>query len=127
MARTFIGKNDVPKSLWAKVVNTANYVLNRCVIWPILKKAPYELFKSKKPNVSYLKAFGSKCFIHNNGKKNLSKFDIRTDEGIFVGYSSISKAYHVYNKFMKVIGEFINVTFDETKDDHASSSSFDKF
>ena len=37
----------------------------------------------KKPNNSYLRPFGCKCFIHNNGKENLGKFDARSDEGIF--------------------------------------------
>ena len=61
MAKTLICENDLPKSLWAEAIKTANYVLNRCLIRPILKKTPYELFKGKKPNVSYFKAFRSKC------------------------------------------------------------------
>ena len=64
MARTLICKNDLPKSLWAKAINTVNYVLNKCLIRFILKKTPYELFKDKKPSVSYFKTFGSKFFIH---------------------------------------------------------------
>jgi len=52
----------------------------------------------KKPNVSYFKAFGCKCFILNNGKSNLGKFDSKVDEGIFLGYSLTGKAYRVYNK-----------------------------
>ena len=98
MARALIYKNHVPKSLWVEVVNIANYVLSRCLIRPMLKNTPYELFKGKKPNVSYFKAFASKCFIHNNRKKNLRKFNARSDKGIFVGHSSISKAYHVQKK-----------------------------
>ena len=42
-------------------------------------------------------------------------------------YSSISKAYHVYNKRTKVIEEFIHVVFDETSDGFTSSSSLDEF
>jgi len=81
------------KSLWAETVNTTNYVLNRCLIRLILKKTPYELFKNKKPNVSYF----------NNGMENLDKFDPRSDGRIFVGYSSVGKAYCVYTKHTKVI------------------------
>lgn len=42
-------------------------------------------------------SFGCKCFIHNNGKDNLGKFNGRNDEGIFIGYSLHSKAYRVLN------------------------------
>ena len=36
MARTMLIKNGVAKHYWAEAVNTANYVLNRCLIRPIL-------------------------------------------------------------------------------------------
>src|SRR3954470_6964488 len=42
---------------------------------PILNKTPYELLKGRKPNVSHLHVFGGKCFVLNNGKDNLGKFD----------------------------------------------------
>jgi len=93
----------------------------------ILKKTPYELLKDKKPNMSYFKVFTSKCYIHSNGKKNLDNFDAKSDEGIFVGYSSISKAYSMYNKHNKVIEESLNVTFDETNNGLTSTSLFEEF
>ena len=67
-----------------------------------------------KPKISYFKVFGCKCFIHNNGKDNLDKFDPRSDEGIFVGYSSESKAYRVFNKRTLTIEESFHVTFVES-------------
>lgn len=126
MARTMICENNLPKYFWAEAVNTANYILNRCLIRPILKKTPYELFKGRKPSVSYFKPFGCKCFIHNNGKNNLGKFDARSDEGIFVGYSSHSKAYRVFNKRTKIIEESIHVVFDESNDGMPSTISFEE-
>ncbi|XP_070056737.1 uncharacterized protein [Nicotiana tomentosiformis] len=35
----------------------------------------------KRPNISYFHPFGCICFIHNNGKDNLGKFDPKSDEG----------------------------------------------
>ena len=93
---------------------------------PFLKKTLYDLLKSKKPNVLYFKDCWSNGFIHNNGKKNLDKFDAISDEGIFVGYSSVSKAYRVYNKYTKVIDESIHVVFDDTNNDLVSTFSFDE-
>ena len=49
----------------------------------------------------------------NNNKENLGKFDAKTDESIFLEYSTHSKAYRVYNKMTLVIEELIHITFDE--------------
>ena len=50
----------------------------------------------------------------NDGKENLGKFDAKADEGIFLGYSSTSKAYRIYKKRTMTIEESIHVTFDES-------------
>ena len=83
------------------------------MIRPILKKTPYELFRERKPNISYFHHFGCKCFVLNNGKNNLGKFDAKSDEGIFLGYSLTSKAFRVFNKRTLVVEESIHVLFDE--------------
>lgn len=36
-----------------------------------------------------------KCFILNDRKDNLGKFDAKVDEGIFLGYSNSSKAFRI--------------------------------
>ena len=82
-----------------------NRVLNR----PILKKTPYELFNDRKPNIGHLKVFGCKCYILNNGKENLDKFDEKADNGIFLGYSLTSHAYRVYNKRLMTVEESVYI------------------
>ena len=84
------------------------------------KKTPYELWKGRKPNRQYLRIFGSTCFILKD-RENVGKFDSRSDEGIFLGYSSTSKAYRVYNKRTKKVMDTINVVIDE-----ASNSGSEK-
>ena len=64
---------------------------------PIIKKTRYELWKGRKPNISYFYVFGFECFILNT-KDKLSKFDPKSNPIIFLGYSTVSKAYKVYNK-----------------------------
>uniref|UniRef100_A0A7N2N260 Integrase catalytic domain-containing protein n=1 Tax=Quercus lobata TaxID=97700 RepID=A0A7N2N260_QUELO len=44
---------------------------------------------------------------------NLGKFDARSDGGIFLGYSTTSRAYRVFNKRTKTVMESINVTIDD--------------
>ena len=117
LARTMLHENGLPKDFWADAVSTACYVLNRVLIKPILKRTPYELFRGRKSNLSHLKVFGCKCFILNNGKDNLGKFDSKFDEGIFVGYSQHAHAYQVYNKRTMLIEESVLVNFDEANQD----------
>ncbi|GMI79777.1 hypothetical protein HRI_001647000 [Hibiscus trionum] len=46
-------------------------------------------------------------------KDNLGKFDAKSDEAIFIGYSLTSKAYRVFNKRTLVVEESIHVVFDD--------------
>ncbi|XP_021747562.1 uncharacterized protein LOC110713418 [Chenopodium quinoa] len=113
MARTMLITSGLPRNFWAKAVNATCYILNRVTIRSIINKTPYELFRGRKPNISHLRAFGCKCFVHNNGKKNLGKFDERREEAIFLGYASDRKAYKVYNKSSMCVEESIHIIFDE--------------
>ncbi|KAJ9539006.1 hypothetical protein OSB04_031739 [Centaurea solstitialis] len=66
-----------------------------------------------KPSIEHLHIFGCVCYILNN-KDNLGKFNSKSDDGIFLGYSSISKTYCVFNKRRQTIEETIHVKFDES-------------
>ena len=94
------------------------------MIRPILKKTPYELFRERKSNISYFYPFGCKYFVLNNGKDNLGKFDAKSDEGIFLGYSLTSKAFRVIKKRNLVVEESIHVIFNESNP-HSRKDSFD--
>ncbi|RVW95452.1 hypothetical protein CK203_028682 [Vitis vinifera] len=100
---------------------------HRCensIVEAILKKTPYELWKNKKPNISYFKVFGCKCFILNT-KDNLGKFDAKSDVGIFLGYSTSSKAFRVFNKRTMVVEESIHVIFYESNNSLQERESVD--
>ncbi|GJW99881.1 retrovirus-related pol polyprotein from transposon TNT 1-94 [Tanacetum coccineum] len=77
------------------------------------RKNTYELLRGRKPTLDYFRVFGSKCFILNT-KDYLTKFDPKSYEGVFLGYSQNSKAYIILNKHTKKIEESLNVTLDET-------------
>ena len=76
-------------------------------------KTPYDLWKGRKPNVSYFHVFGSKCFIHNNGSQSLKTFDPKADEGIFLGYAKNGKNFRILNKIKSKVEESIHVVFDD--------------
>jgi len=113
LARTILSESYLPKYFWADAVSTSCYVMNMVLIRPILKKTPYELFNGRKPNINHLRVFGCSCFVLNNGKKNLGKFDEKADLGIFIGYSLTSHSYRVYNKRLRTVEESVHVVFDE--------------
>ena len=113
IARTMIIESNLPQRFWVEAVNTACHVTNRCQIRAVLNKNPYELVNNRKPILSYLRVFGCRYFVLNNRKDDLGKFDPRSDEGVFVGYSSSSKAYRIFNKRTQCIEETIHVVFDE--------------
>ncbi|GJX40752.1 retrovirus-related pol polyprotein from transposon TNT 1-94 [Tanacetum coccineum] len=113
MSMTMLNEQSIPQKFWCNAIDTSIYVLNRILIRPILGKTPYEIFRGRKPSLEYFKVFGSKCFILNT-KDYLTKFDPKSYEGVFIGYSQNSKAYVVLNKHTMKVEESINVTFDES-------------
>ena len=113
MARTMLHEYSLPLYFWAEAVSTLCYISNRVFKRSILNKTYYELWNNRKPKISYLRVFGCKCFILNT-KDNLGKFDSKDDERIFLGYSTSSKAYRVFNKRTLVVEESMHVVFYES-------------
>ena len=79
---------------------------------PESMKTPYELWRRKKPIVKYFKIFGSDCYILHD-RENLEMFDEKSDNGYFLGYSTTSRAYKVYNLRTKTIMESSNVVISD--------------
>jgi hypothetical protein len=78
-----------------------------------LKKNSYELLTGNKPNVSYFRVFGSKCYILVK-KGRHSKFAPKAVEGFLLGYESNTKAYRVFNKSSGLVEVSSDIVFDET-------------
>ena len=76
------------------------------------ERTPYELWFGRKATVKHFRVFGSKCYIKRL-EQNSGKFEARADEGIFLGYSSHSKAYRCYNKRTRKIVDCVDVRIDE--------------
>ncbi|GJR05996.1 retrovirus-related pol polyprotein from transposon TNT 1-94 [Tanacetum coccineum] len=113
MSRTMLNEQSLPQKFWCNAADTSTYILNRILIRSILGKTPYELLRGIKPTLDYFRVFGSKCFILNT-KDYFTKFDPKSYEGVFLGYSQNSKAYIILNKHTRKVEESLNVTFDET-------------
>ena len=88
-------EKNVAIKYWKEAISTTVHTLNQVQLKKDTNQTPYELWYGYKPNVSYLKVFGSKCYILKESTKG--NFDVKSDEGIFLGYSYRSKAYKCFN------------------------------
>ena len=52
---------------------------------------PFKLWYGYAPNVKYFKIFGSRCYILKDKKDG--NLDGKSDEGIFLSYSTKGKSY----------------------------------
>jgi len=112
MARVMIHSKNLAQHFWGEAVNIACHIINRVYLRPETNKTPYEIWRGKKPTVKYFRTFGNKCYILRD-KENLGKFDTKSDEGIFLGYATNSRAYMVFNKRTETVMESINVVIDD--------------
>nr|GFA65969.1 retrovirus-related Pol polyprotein from transposon TNT 1-94 [Tanacetum cinerariifolium] len=89
-AQTMLSATKVPLFFWAEAISTSIFTQNCSLVIPRHEKIPY----------------------HRDGE-NLDKIKEKGDACIFVGYSTQSRAYRVFNKRTRVIVETIHVNFDE--------------
>ncbi|GJU97693.1 retrovirus-related pol polyprotein from transposon TNT 1-94 [Tanacetum coccineum] len=113
-ARTMLADSKLPTIFWAKAVNTACYVQNRVIIVKPHNKTPYELFRGRTPALNFMRPFGCHITILNT-INHLGKFDGKSDDGFFVGYSLTSKAFRVYNIRTRKVDENLHIRFLENK------------
>ncbi|GJX40434.1 putative ribonuclease H-like domain-containing protein [Tanacetum coccineum] len=119
-ARTMLADSKLPTTFWAEAVNTACYVQNRVLVIKPHNKTPYELFLGRKPALSFMRPFGCPVTILNT-IDHLGKFDGKADEGFFIGYSTNSKAFRVFNSRTRIVEENLHVQFSENKPNIAGS------
>ncbi|GJR20233.1 retrovirus-related pol polyprotein from transposon TNT 1-94 [Tanacetum coccineum] len=101
------------KQYWNEVIASECYTQNRSTIFKRHLKTPYEMFHKRIPNIDFLHVFGCPVFIHNH-KDHLGKFDEKADDGYFLGYSLVSKAFRVFNTRRQQTKETYHITFDES-------------
>ncbi|GJT20622.1 putative ribonuclease H-like domain-containing protein [Tanacetum coccineum] len=113
-ARTMLVDSFLPNTFWAEAVSTACYVLNRVLVTKLQNKTPYKLITGKIPIISYIRPFGCHVTVFNT-IDHLGKFNGKSNEGFFVGYSLQSMAFRVYNLETKKVEENLHITFLENK------------
>ncbi|TYK02444.1 gag-pol polyprotein [Cucumis melo var. makuwa] len=112
MARVMIHAKHLPNYFWAEALNTACHIHNRVTLRLGTITTSYELWKGRKSNVKYFLIFGNTYFIFSD-KDHHRKWDSKSDRGIFLGYSTSSRAYIVYNQRTRTGMKFVNVIIDD--------------
>nr|GEW15330.1 hypothetical protein [Tanacetum cinerariifolium] len=128
-ARTMLSAAKVPLFFWAEAIATACFTQNRSLVIPRHEKTPYYIINDRKPSVKFFHIFGSLCYVVRDGE-NLNKMKEKGDACIFVGHSTQSRSYRVFNKRTRVIVETIHINFDELPNmasDHVSSDPAPKY
>jgi hypothetical protein len=75
---------------------------------------PHEIWTSKKPSLTHLKAFGCDAYVYVP-KENRSKMDKKVEKCIFIGYKDGLKGYNIWNLETKKEVYSQDVVFREIK------------
>lgn len=113
-ARTLLHAHDgLPKVLWAEMVNTATYILNRTGISSVIKKSPHEIWFDKKPAIKHLRVVGTTCYVHVPDQKR-RKLDKKSLKCILIGYDGDDN-YRVWHQNSNSVYRSRDVVFDKEK------------
>src|SRR5271168_4227024 len=98
---------------WVLSIDTATHIYNRTPTRVHKWQTPFEWWNGKKPDVSYLRTFGCKAFVHVH-KDNRNKLEPKAKIMTFVGYEPGSKGYHFWNRDERKLYLSRDATFDES-------------
>ena len=115
LVRCMLHHKGVDRTFWAEALSTAVYIRNRVTSRGLPKKTtPHHHWCDKKPDLSNVRVFGSKCW-YVLPKTKVSKLDARAREGMFVGYSDQSKGYKIWDAERRKMFVSRDVKFEETE------------
>ena len=108
--RILMKEMNVSLKYQREAISTSIYTLNQVKIKKGTNATPFELWYGHSPNVNHFKVFGRKCYILKDTRNG--KFEKKSYESIFLGYSTRIKAQCLNTNTNKIV-ESANVNFDE--------------
>lgn len=115
MVRSLLVQKNVPRKLWAKVVNWAFYLLNRFLTSSVKKMMPKEAWCGVNPSVEHLRVFGFIAHAHVPDARR-TKLKDKSHCCVLLGVIEESKAYRLYNHISKRIRISWDVIFEEEEE-----------
>ena len=95
-ARCLLLQSNLPSHFLAEAVHTANYFRNRSPSRVLDGQTAFKLWTGKCPSVKNFRTFGMVTLALDKDHKK-GKFDARSKECYFLGYSKESKAYRLWS------------------------------
>lgn len=114
MARSLLKHMSMPNYLWGEAIRHSTYLINRVATRALNDQTPYEMLRSKRPNISHLRVFGCVGYAKIEGTQ-LKKLDDRSLMLVHLGTEPGSKAYRLYNPNTRRVIVSRDVVFDEDK------------
>jgi len=102
---------EFSKVLWAEMVNTAAYILNRTGVSSIDNKSPHEVWLGKKPAINHLRVVGTTCYVHVPDQKR-KKLDKKSLKCVLIGYDGDDN-YRVWHQDSNYVMRSRDVWFNE--------------
>jgi hypothetical protein len=102
----------VPKPYWAEAVAKAVYLHNITPMRAIAHGSPHEAWIGVKPDISHLRVWGCVTFAQVP-KSTRKKLDNNAERCIFLGYSTATKQYKLYQPGTRRVIFPQNVVFNE--------------
>jgi transposase InsO family protein len=106
-----LAHGELPLALWAELINTAAYIMNRTAPSSVEGKSSYELWFDKKPQIKHLRIIGCNAYVHIPVQKR-KKLDKKAEKGILVGYEG-DDGYRIFVSKGNKMYRSRDVIFDE--------------
>ena len=105
-----MAKKQLPKSLWHEITADVVHVRNKCSI--VEGKTPFQQCNNQLPDVSNLRVLGCRAWVLVPDIKSRLTMDLRTWQGIMVGYEA-NNQWRIYNHINTKVHISRDVRFDE--------------
>ncbi|KAE8988917.1 hypothetical protein PR001_g21911, partial [Phytophthora rubi] len=95
--RSLLHMTNLPDSLWGEAALHMVHTLNVTATRVLQGRTPHELLSGERPDVSWLRTWGSLCYYHiaSGSRKKKEKLSSRMGTAVLVGYSPSTNGYKV--------------------------------
>ena len=110
----------MPVGFWPHAVETAVYLANRSPTSTLRDKTPFEAWTGEKPNIKHLRTFGELGYVHIPPETR-RKWTKKSRPCRFLGYTSRSRNYKMWDPDRRMVVVSPNVDFGELSTTHSST------
>ena len=107
-----LNESGLSKKFWVECLAALVHVLNVCPTSALVGKTPYEVWNSRKPDISHLRVWGCLAYVHVQ-KDKCAKLGSHMEKCIFIGYPSGYKGWKFYNPETEKVIISERADFDE--------------